>query len=432
MQARAIAALAITEIFTQGQTLSSLLPSFLKRLADPRDQAFVQELCYGVLRWYFRLDFILRALLRKDLKPKDTDIKALILLGLYQLGHLRTPPHAAVSATVDACDDLHKSWAKNLVNALLRKYQRDSNYLLSLADQNIVAKYAHPRWLLEYLQQDYPMHWRAIGEANNHYPPMYLRVNSQKTSRPEYLAMLTEANIQAEETPLSPTGIRLSKGIDIDLLPEFMNGYVSVQDLAAQLAPPLLDLHPGYRVLDACAAPGGKLSHILELEPGLIATVAVESDAYRFERLRQTLDRLQLAATLIHADARAINQWWDGLQFDRILLDAPCSATGVIRRHPDIKILRQPGDIADVTQIQAELLSALWPLLKSGGKLLYVTCSILTSENDSQIRAFTEKHPDARSIIIHTEWGLPTACGRQILPGQFDMDGFYYACLEKI
>jgi len=432
MQARAIATLVITEVLTRGQTLSSLLPSFLGRLTNPRDQAFAQELSYGVLRWYYRLDFILQSLLSKDLKPKDTDIKALILVGLYQLGYLRTPPHAAVSATVDACDELHKPWAKKLVNAILRNYQRESNHLLSLADHDNAAKYAHPRWLLDSLQQYYPDQWQVISDANNHYPPMYLRVNGRKTSRPDYLARLAAAHIEALETPFSPAGIRLAEAMDVSDLPEFQNGYVSVQDLAAQLAAPLLDLKPGQRVLDACAAPGGKLTHILELEPGLTETVAIENDAIRFEKLRQTLARVQLESTLIQADARSTDQWWDGISFDRILLDVPCSATGVIRRHPDIKVLRQSADILDVTQIQSELLSALWPLLKHGGKLLYVTCSILNPENDDQIRTFTAKHPHAGSIMINAEWGFTTAYGIQTLPGQFDMDGFYYACLEKI
>ena len=432
MQARAIAALVITGVLTRSLILSSLLPSFSDRLVDPRDQAFTQELCYGVLRWYYRLDYILQFLLTKNLKSKDTDIKALILIGLYQLIFLRTPPHAAVSATVDACNDLYKPWAKKLVNALLRTYQRDSDRLQSLVDKDNTAKYAHPRWLLEYLQQDYPDQWQAISEANNHYPPMFLRVNGRKISCPEYLARLAAANIEAKEIPFSPAGIRLTKAMDVNDLPEFQNGYVSVQDLAAQLASPLLDLKPGQRVLDACAAPGGKLTHILELDPGLIEVVAVENDAVRFERLCQNLDRVQFPATLIQADARATKRWWNGVPFDRILLDAPCSATGVIRRHPNIKVLRQPEDITGITQIQSELLSALWPLLKSGGKLLYVTCSILSPENDNQIRTFTAKHPDARLTMIKAEWGLTTACGIQTLPGQFDMDGFYYACLEKI
>ncbi|MBI4005140.1 MAG: 16S rRNA (cytosine(967)-C(5))-methyltransferase RsmB [Gammaproteobacteria bacterium] len=431
MQARAIAAQAIAEILTRGQTLSFLLPSFLEHLVNPKDQAFAQELCYGVFRWYYRLDFILQVLLTKELKPKDIDIRVLILVGLYQLGYLRTPPHAAVSATVDACDDLRKPWAKKLVNALLRKYQRDSDRLHLIIDKNNAAKYAHPTWLLEYLQRDYPDRWPAITDANNHHPPMFLRVNYRKTTRSDYMARLETAHIKAEETNFSTAGIRLSKPMNVDELPEFKSGYVSVQDLAAQLSAPLLDLKSGQRVLDACAAPGGKLTHILELEPGLSDIVAIEYDAIRYEQLRRTLDRVHLTATLVHADARESEKWWDGIPFDRILLDAPCSATGVIRRHPDIKVLRKPENIAGATQIQYELLSTLWPLLKRGGKLLYVTCSILSPENDHQIRAFSANHPDAKPMTINGEWGLTTAYGIQTLPGQFDMDGFYYACLEK-
>ncbi|MEE9551830.1 MAG: 16S rRNA (cytosine(967)-C(5))-methyltransferase RsmB [Gammaproteobacteria bacterium] len=431
MQARTLATQVLTEILTQGKSLPRLLPSFLEQLPSHRDQAFVQELCYGVLRWYHRLDFILQILLEKDLKPKDTDIKVLILLGLYQLEYLQTPQHAAVSATVEICDELHKSWAKKLVNALLRRYQRESEHLLCRADQNTSARYAHPPWIIDSLRKDFPDQWQTIINNNNCKPPMFLRVNSRQTNRSDYLTKLETANIKAEATTLNEAGIKLGKPVGVDHLPKFHEGHVSVQDLAAQLSFSLLDLKPGQRVLDACAAPGGKLAHILEQVPKLEKVVAVESDKNRFERLQQTLDRLQLAATIHNADVRSTDQWWDGIHFDRILLDAPCSASGIIRRHPDIKILKRPEDIKGSTQMQSELLAALWPLLKSGGKLLYATCSVLTAENDKQINTFTTKHQDAKPIINHTAWGQVTTFGRQILPGDNDMDGFYYASLEK-
>lgn len=429
---RAIAALVIQRLLGKQQTLSSILPEYLNRLVHKKDQALAQELCYGVMRWYFQLDFLLGILIDKNIKAKDTDIKALLLMGLYQFIYLRTPPHAVVSATVEACNELNKGWAKGLVNAVLRRYQRESEYLLKKVEADLSAQYSHPEWLLDILKNNYPDCWQDIVTANNSYPPMTLRVNPGQVARDTYLTMLNQAGITANQAPpWLPAGIVLDHPVAVDKLPEFMNGYVSVQDLAAQLTPGLLDLKPQLRVLDACAAPGGKLAHILESEPGLTEAVGIESDQFRFDRLQQTLDRLQLKARLIHADARETAAWWDGVEFDRILLDAPCSATGVIRRHPDIKVLRTQADIETVITVQRELLSALWPLLKTGGKLLYVTCSILDSENDQQIRDFLNKHTDARIIMIDADWGINTHHGRQILPGQNNMDGFYYACVQK-
>lgn len=429
---RAIAAMVIQKLLGKRQTLSLILPDYLQRLAQKKDQPLAQELCYGVMRWYFQLDFLLGQLIDKKIKSKDTDIKALILIGLYQFIHLRTPPHAVVSATVEACNELGKSWAKGLVNAVLRRYQRESEHLHKCVEADLSALYSHPAWLLELLKNNYPDSWQDIVTANNCYPPMALRVNTRKVTRDTYLTMLNQSGIQAQQAPpWLLAAIMLENPVDVDRLPEFMSGYVSVQDLAAQLTPGLLDLKPHQRVLDACAAPGGKLAHILESAPELTGAVGIESDPFRFDRLQQTLDRLQLKATLRHADARETATWWDGVEFDRILLDAPCSATGVIRRHPDIKVLRTQADIETVITLQRELLTALWPLLKTGGKLLYVTCSILDAENDQQIREFLNKHTNARIIMVETDWGINTHHGRQILPGQSNMDGFYYACVQK-
>lgn len=431
--ARAIAALVIQKLISKQQTLTLLLPDYLDRLDEKKDRALTQELCYGVMRWYFQLDYLLGLLIEKKIKAKDTDIKALLLIGLYQFIHLRTPPHAVVSATVEACNELNKSWAKGLVNALLRRYQRESKHLLIKVEANEVAHYSHPEWLLDILKKEYPGFWLEIVTSNNHYPPMALRINPGKVTRESYLTILKDAGIDA--IPASdwiPSGIILKDSVDVDKLPHFREGYVSVQDLAAQLTPQLLDIRPAQRVLDACAAPGGKLAHILEYEPRITEAVGVESERLRFKKLQQTLDRLQLHARLIHTDVRETSAWWDGVEFDRILLDAPCSATGVIRRHPDIKVLRMPEDIETVMIIQKELLSSLWPLLKSGGKLLYATCSILTSENDQQIGEFLNNQTNARVDLINADWGIPTQYGRQILPGQNNMDGFYYACLQKI
>lgn len=431
MQARAIATLALTDVIGQKRQLSGALPTYLEQLPERRDQAFAQELCYGVLRWYHRLNFIMQNLLEKEIRDKDTDIKIVILLGLYQLEFLRTPPHAAVSATVDVCNVLNKAWAKNLVNAILRRYLRERKQLQKDLKNDLIANWAHPKWLIEQLQLDYPEEWQTIVETNNTYPPMCLRINVKQISRKDYLEELKLKNILAENSTACETGIQLKKAIDVSELPLFDDGYVSVQDMAGQFAAPLLDIRSGQRVLDACAAPGGKLAHILELLPDHCETIAVEYDENRFKRLQNTLARIRQTATLIRADTRLTDDWWDGTPFDRILLDVPCSATGVIRRHPDIKILRCPRDIADITKLQLELMCLLWPLLSRGGKLLYVTCSILKVENDIQIGTFLENHTDARSLVIDSEWGNPTEYGRQILPGENDMDGFYYACLEK-
>jgi 16S rRNA (cytosine967-C5)-methyltransferase len=256
-------------------------------------------------------------------------------------------------------------------------------------------------------------------------------VNTRKTDRDSYLEKLEAAEIEAQPSTLNQTGIVLSHPVGVEALPDFAEGHVSVQDLAAQLAIPLLGPQAGERILDACSAPGGKLAHLLETSPSLQEVVAIEKEPHRFKKLENTLDRLGLSATLIQNDARAVDDWWDKQLFDRILIDAPCSASGVIRRHPDIKYLRTVEDIQNIMVLQAEILNALWPLLSKGGKLLYITCSVFKAENDEQIAAFTNKHNDANSIPIQASWGMATEHGRQILPGDNAMDGFYYAQLQK-
>ena len=431
LSARAAAAKIISLLIRQNRNLTLLLPGYLQQFKDKKDQAFVQELCYGVSRWYYQLEHILNGLLDKNIKPKDTDIKALAMAGIYQFMYLRTPPYAIVAESVEACSELGKPWAKKLLNGLLRSYQREYTTLIKDMDSCPSAKYSHPEWLLNMFKTDYPDSWEQICIANNNRPPMFIRINKSKTTRDKYLALLSKAGIAGTATTFSPDGIRLEVPVDISQLPEFWNGYVSVQEYAAQLAPQLLEPGNSRYLLDACAAPGGKLAHILENIPAQTRVIAIEPDDLRLTKLQKTLDRLQLRARVIHADARDVASWWDGTHFDRILLDVPCSATGVIRRHPDIKLLRTPGDIEAVVILQKELLSALWPLLKPGGKLLYVTCSILKQENDQQINDFLIYHNDVKPVPVNAAWGTATPFGRQILPGQDDMDGFYYACLEK-
>ncbi len=423
LSVRLAATRVITAIISDGRSLNSVLAEWSAQTLAT-DRALLQELCYGTTRWFFRLDAVLTALLRKPLKAKDNDLRCLMLLGLYQLEQTRVPPHAAVAETVAVVAALGKGWARGLVNAVLRNFQRQRESVLAALDNDLPAALAHPSWLVEQLQQAWPQHWQSILEANNQRPPLVLRVNLQRQSRVDYLQQLQEANIQAEPLPDSSCGLLLPKAVDVTALPGFEQGALSIQDGAAQLAAPLLDAQPGERILDACAAPGGKTAHILERTPELMELVALDVDKERLQLVNETLQRLHLSATTSVGDAAQPERWWDGLPFDRILLDAPCSCSGVIRRRPDIKLLRRPEDIEQLVALQRTILNALWPLLKPGGRLLYATCSVLPQENARQIEAFIAAQADAA-------WLDPEKRGRQILPGEAGMDGFYLALVEK-
>lgn len=428
MLVRAIAVDVMMKILN-GASSSDCLPPATALLSDVRDQAFLKSLVLNTCRWFFRLDFLVKKLLKQPLKNKDQDITVLLLLGLCQLMILETPPHAAVSETVAVCAKLKKMWAKNLVNAVLRNFLRQKEQLFAEIKNDKVAWFAHPKWLIQKIQQDWPLAAEAIFDANNQHPPMCLRVNLTQISREAYLAQLPTA--VAMPSLVSPAGIQLSEPISISNLPGFAAGWVSVQDSAAQLAAALLAPEPGDRVLDACAAPGGKTAHLLEFQPKIVKLVAVDCDPIRLQRVIETLTRLHLSAECIVADVGETTEWWDGQLFQRILLDVPCSASGVIRRHPDIRILRRATDVAILAQKQLKLLCAAWPLLSVGGRLLYSTCSIFREENEKVIAAFLAIEKTAQEIKITAEWGVECERGRQILPGQMGMDGFYYACLKK-
>jgi 16S rRNA (cytosine967-C5)-methyltransferase len=428
--ARALAALAVAEVVGQGRSLSAVLPALLDQ-APARDRALVQELAYGTLRWYPRLELMLAALLQKPLKDKERELQALLLVGLYQLGWLSLAPHGIVHASVEAARQLGKDWAGKLVNAVLRNFQRQRAAIEAGAIASEAGRHAHPAWLLQHWQRDWPEHWQAIAAAGNERPPMSLRVNARRQSRTDYLQTLHGLDPGAEVIAGTEQGICLSAPLAVEALPGFAAGLVSVQDGAAQLAAQLLDVQPGMRVLDACAAPGGKTGHILERTAELAELLALDQDAERLQRVRENLDRLGLQARLVAADAAAVASWWDGQPFDRILLDAPCSASGVIRRHPDIKVLRRAQDIGGLVVQQRRLLDSLWPLLVPGGMLVYCTCSVLRAENTEPLQAFLQDHPEAREQPIRAEWGYACAVGRQLLPGEQDMDGFYYACIQK-
>ncbi len=432
MNLRTVAAKTICRVVDNGLTLDAALAECLPVVERRDDRGFVKELCFGTLRWFDQLEFMLGRFLDKPLKARDSDIRVLILVGLYQLHHLGTPAHAATSETVNATLELGKEWAKPLVNALLRRSQRDYTRLRAELDRHHNARYSHPGWLIDRLRSDWPDLWEAVLDANNQRPPQHLRVNVLRTSRENYLEELQRGGIRAQPFDLTSSAIQVTDPVDVNLMPGFDNGDVSVQDAGAQLAATLLDPQPGDRILDACAAPGGKTAHICEIQPQIGEIAALDIDATRIVRLKGTLARLKLEATVIEADAVGNEAWWDGRPFDRILLDAPCSATGVIRRHPDIKRLKSPEQIPALQTSQAELLAALWPLLKPGGRLLYSTCSLLHDENDRVIETFMENHPPAELENIRVEWGCATGYGRQLLPCLDDTDGFYYAVLTRV
>jgi 16S rRNA (cytosine967-C5)-methyltransferase len=429
--ARACAARVLLRVIIDGRSLSDALPPAVQQLTDTRQRALVQELSFGTLRWYYRLDALLQRLLQKSLKQRDADVRCLLLTGLYQLDQLAMPQRVAVNETVQATRALNKQWASGLVNAVLRNYQRHAAELDEAVVAEVVASYAHPAWLVERLQSDWPRDWERILAANNVRPPFSLRVNRQRMTRDEYMETLADQSLGAVPLEHTRTGVRLDRPVPVEALPGFAAGCVSVQDGAAQLAAGLLDLHPGQRVLDACAAPGGKTAHILESERDLAILTAVDIDAPRLRRIGENLERLSLRADLVQGDAGEPSAWWDGRLYERIMLDVPCSATGVIRRHPDIKLLRKPGDITQLVSEQARLLQAMWPLLSSGGMLLYCTCSVLADENSGQIASFLETHADAAELPIAAVWGRECRHGRQVFPGDDEMDGFYFACLTR-
>ncbi|RBL69547.1 16S rRNA (cytosine(967)-C(5))-methyltransferase RsmB [Pseudomonas sp. MWU13-2625] len=431
MNPRLAAAKALAAVLSGKASLNSSLPTQLDKVED-RDRGFTQDLAFGTARWQPRLSALAERLLQKPFKAADADVEALLLVGLYQLLYTRVPPHAAIGETVGCADKLKKPWAKGLLNAVLRNAQRESETIFAELERDPVVRTAHPRWLQKSLKAFWPEQWEAICAANNAHPPMILRVNRRHHSRDAYLGLLSDVGIAATPCVYSRDGIVLEAAADVRSLPGFAEGWISVQDEAAQLAADLLDLAPGQRVLDACCAPGGKTCHILEAEPALAGVVAVDLEAKRLVRVKENLERLGLSAELIAADGRDTAAWWDGKPFQRILLDAPCSATGVIRRHPDIKLTRQADDIAALALLQGELLDALWKTLEVGGILLYATCSTLPTENTEVIAAFLERTPGARELDLATTAGIKQPHGRQLLAQQGGHDGFYYAKLIKI
>lgn len=430
LDARLAAAHALADVLDGHVSLGAALPRYAERVT-PRDRGLAAELAYGTLRLYPRLAALLDLLLDRPLAPGTGVVRGLLLAGLYQLDHLRVPEYAAVASTVAAARTLKQQpWAAGLVNAVLRNRQRRRAGLDAALAADPVAVHAHPAWLLARLQTDWPDDWPAIVEANNHQAPMTLRVNLARTDRSTALAQLADAGIAATAHPFVEAAVVLDAPTEVAALPGFADGRLSVQDGAGQLAAALLAAEPGDHVLDACCAPGGKTGHLLEATLG-IDLLALDIDATRLVRVRDNLDRLGYDADVRAGDAVQPADWWDGRPFERILLDAPCSATGVIRRHPDIKTLRQPADLDSLAARQRALLDALWPLLAPGGILLYATCSLVHAENAAVIADFLAARSDASELVIDADWGRALRHGRQILPGEAGLDGFFYARLSK-
>ena len=425
---RLLAAQALTSVLDHKGSLASSLPKALEA-AEHGDRALIQQLCYGTCRHFPELELIAQQLLHKPMKAQDQDIYALILMGLYQIKAMRTPNYAAVDATVQAAKASGKRWADKLINGLLRSYIRGGAELEEVLNEQEAYRFNHPQWLVSKLSHHWPDHWQQIMAANDSQGPLTLRVNKRKISRADFLLALAEAGHAAHNCQYSHVGVQLEKACDVIQLPGFEEGWFSVQDEAPQLAAELLELQVNQRVLDACAAPGGKTCHLLEAEE--VSLVAVELEERRIGRMRDNLFRMDLQAEIVCADASEPDQWWDGQTFDRILLDAPCSATGVIRRNPDIKVLRTSEDILELAQLQLKLLHNLWPLLKPGGFFLYATCSVLRQENDRLVARFLKQQPTAQQCVIDADWGIKMEVGRQLLPNPASHDGFYYAKLHK-
>lgn len=431
-----IAADAVHQVFA-GRNLTQALPAALSLFPDatPQQRGAAADLSYGTLRFYGEIDAYLTQLLQKPLT--DERLHALLLVAIYQLLHDKADAFTVVNQTVHAVSQLRrpaaKSWAKGLVNAVLRNFLRQKDSLLNKLQSNEVAAYSYPQWWITKLKKQYPQQWQAMLAAGNQHPPMTLRVNKQKIKADEYLQLLARQDFAA--SGLGMEAIALGKPVPVEKIPGFSDGIVSVQDFGAQLAAHLLQLEGGQRVLDACCAPGGKTGHILELAN--VNMTGLDSDAERLQRVQSNLTRLQLNAQLLNGDASK-SDWYDGKPFDRILADVPCTASGIVRRHVDIKWLRREADIASFNAQQAKILPSLWQMLAKGGKLLYVTCSVFHEENQGQIDNFLCSQADAQQIPLDGLIdGLMAGSANNIthIKGQLiptvAHDGFFYALLQK-
>jgi 16S rRNA (cytosine967-C5)-methyltransferase len=433
--ARSLAAHAVARILREGVTLDAALKDALAA-ANPQLAPSVRSLSYGAVRGYYRHEALLGRLLSTPVRSLDFLVRALLSVALYEIEDERTPEYAVVDAAVQTAKATDAVRAAGLVNAVLRRYLRERKTLDADIARNPATRHASPVWLADRLRADWPVRWTQLLAAGDAQAPMWLRVNAQRSTADSYLEKLRDAGIGARAEPRVPLAVALDSPCDVHDLPGFADGLVSVQDLGAQCVAFPLGLATGQRVLDACAAPGGKTALIAEREPNLAKLVAVDIDPQRLSRVRENLSRGNLSAELVSGDARAPAPWWDGVPFDRILLDAPCSALGVIRRHPDIRLRKSPSDIDKLPQLQERLLKSAWQLLGRGGRLVYATCTVTRSENRDLLAAFLRDTPDAISLPAESWEGWPNfgeadEFGRQILPGEAGADGFYYAALTK-
>jgi 16S rRNA (cytosine967-C5)-methyltransferase len=426
---RALAAQALADVALRGKSLREAMEQRAPKLRDPRDRALLMALLSDGARWWLRFDAALDRLLDKPLRRQEPEVHALLVLGLVQLEILQLHDYAAVAATVEATRALQRPRLSGLVNAVLRRWQRERDTLLAELDARPATRHAMPNWLVDAIHTDWPQHADAVLADGHREPPLMLRVNRRRATREGMLDALRAAEYQADPHPWLADGIVLPHSGDVTRMPGFTEGWFAVQDGAAQVAADLAEVSNGLRVLDACAAPGGKACHLLERAD--LALTALEFDAGRAARIRQNLDRLGLAADLRVGDAGDPSAWWDGEPFDRILIDAPCSATGVLRRRPDVRLHRRASDIDTLVAQQQRILAGLWPLLAPGGRLVYVTCSLLRAENEAVIARFLADHADAHAMPLSLPTGQATANGWQILPGDGDLDGMYYAVLER-
>ncbi|HXD36826.1 MAG TPA: 16S rRNA (cytosine(967)-C(5))-methyltransferase RsmB [Rhodanobacter sp.] len=426
---RALAARGLAEVALRGASLRDVMERNAPRLADPRDRALLMALLSEGARWWLRFDAAIDGLLEKPLRHKDPAVHALLVLGLVQLEILQLSDYAAVAATVEATRTLGRPQLAGLVNAILRRWQRERDSLLARLDAQPQTRHAHPAWLATTLQRDWPQQAEAVMAADNREPPLMLRVNRQRSERLALIEQLQAAGYAASAHPWLSDALVLPHSTDVTRMPGFEDGFFAVQDGSAQVAADLADLRDGQRVLDACAAPGGKACHLLERAD--IDLTALEFDAARAERIRQNLMRLRLNAKVVIGDAGAPQGWWKGQTFDRILIDAPCSATGVLRRRPDVRLHRRESDIAAMHAQQRRILAALWPLLAPGGRLVYITCSVLRAENEVIVGELLAAQSDAQAVAFTLPAGQAAGVGWQILPGDDDLDGMYYAVIGK-
>ena len=428
---RALAASLLAQLLAGRGSLANALPAADQALSDRRDRAQLRHILYATLRRIYSRRAALACLLERPLPAAARPVEALLLLGLTQLDLGIDADYAVVSASVEAARALGFDRYAGLVNAVLRRAAREGRAPYQRLPEDLSLRYEHPPWLIKRLRADWPEDWTALLEANNEEPPLWLRVNRRRANREQVLLRLATAGLSAHAHPWLPDAFRLDQAGVVTELPGWAEGAFSVQDAAAQFAVEALDLSPGMRVLDACSAPGGKLAHMAEREPALGELLGLDRDGQRLEQTRSALDRLGLSPRLLKADAATPASWWQGQAYDRILIDAPCSGSGVIRRHPEIRLLRRAQDLAGLIAEQARLLDGLWPLLAPGGKLVYATCSVLRDENQNQLAAFLLRHPEAMALPLPQRFGLQAGLGRQNPTGMDAADGFFYALLAR-